>query len=154
MYNSLLTAHSLFRWLVLLSVIYSVIHNYRGYKKKRSFNKFDNQLIYITATIINIQLIMGVWLYIISPFVDAFFKDVSKGLHLREVRFFAMEHGLMMLIAVVIITVASIKAKRKKDNTAKFRTIYIWYSIALIIILTNIPWEFSPLVNRPSFRGL
>jgi hypothetical protein len=152
MYYALLTIHSLFRWLVLLSVVYSIIHSYRGYKSNRIFNKRDNLLRHSTATIAHVQMSLGLWLYFISPFVTQFFSDMSSGVHLREIRFFAMEHSLMMLVAVIVITIGSMKAKRQVNDTLKFKTIYVWYLIALIIILLNIPWEFSPLVNRPSLR--
>lgn len=153
MYYSLLKVHSLFRWLVLISLIYSVIHNYRGYKKKRPFNKRDHLLRATTATIVYVQISLGLWLYFISPFVSQFYHNMSKGIHLREVRFFAMEHSLMMLVSAIVMTLGSWKAKRQLSDTLKFKTVYVWYLIALIIILLNIPWEFSPLVNRPSFRS-
>ena len=77
---------------------------------------------------------------------------MSKGIQLREVRFFAMEHSLMMFVSIVIVTIGVVKVKHKKTSKQKHKTTLIWFIIALFIILLNIPWEFSPLLNRPSFR--
>ena len=60
--------------------------------------------------------------------------------------------GILALIAVIIITIGSMLAKRKINDRDKFKTMAIWYSIGLLVILANIPWPFSPLVSRPWFR--
>jgi hypothetical protein len=65
-----------------------------------------------------------------------------------------MEHSLMMLIAVITITIGSASAKRKTTDNEKFKTITLWFSIALLIILSSIPWPFVPFgANRPFFRA-
>ncbi|MDD2950909.1 MAG: hypothetical protein PHU29_08990, partial [Sulfuricurvum sp.] len=63
-------------------------------------------------------------------------------------------HSFTMLIAILLITVGSALAKRKTSDREKFKTIAIWFTIALLLILAAIPWEFSPLVSRPYFRGV
>jgi hypothetical protein len=65
-----------------------------------------------------------------------------------------MEHITMMVIAITVLTIGSAKAKRKPDDQQKFKTMAIWFTIALVIILTSIPWSFSPLIARPNFRPL
>jgi hypothetical protein len=116
------------------------------------FLKRDSFIRHTTATIAHIQLVFGIGLYLISPVVDCFLHNFSDAVHLREIRFFGMEHSLMMFIAVVIITIGSAKAKRKPTDKEKFKTVAIWFGIALFIILLNIPWKFSPLISRPYFR--
>jgi hypothetical protein len=64
-----------------------------------------------------------------------------------------MEHITMMLIGITMVTIGSSKARRKKTDEEKFKAIVIWYSIALIIIFTSIPWAFSPFTSRPYFRA-
>ncbi|HEY0244015.1 MAG TPA: hypothetical protein VGC01_00500 [Mucilaginibacter sp.] len=63
-----------------------------------------------------------------------------------------MEHIIMMLTAIIIITIGSAKAKRKPSAKEKFKTMAIWYTVALLIILSSVPWSFSPLISRPNFR--
>jgi hypothetical protein len=58
----------------------------------------------------------------------------------------------MMLIAVAVISIGSSSAKRKNTDQAKFKTIAIWFTIGLLIVLGSIPWPFSPLVSRPYWR--
>ena len=152
MYLNLLTIHSIFRWLVLLSLLFAIYRGFRGWLGEKSFTKFDNTVRHWTATIIHIQLMIGVWLYVISPIVRYFFSNFSEAIHIRDIRFFGMEHITMMLLAIVIISIGSAKAKRKPTDVEKFKTMAIWYTVGLVVILANIPWSFSPLISRPDFR--
>jgi len=154
MYQIVLTTHSYWRWLVLISLLFCITKSIIQLRRDNPYSNFDVLVRKVTISITHIQLILGFILYGISPFIKLFFNDISAGLHLREVRFFSIEHSLMMLVSIVLITIGAVKVKRKNNDSQKHKTILIWFSIALLIILLNIPWEFSPLVNRPSFRML
>ncbi|XZF15538.1 hypothetical protein ACTHGU_05335 [Chitinophagaceae bacterium MMS25-I14] len=153
MYSFLLAAHSLFRWLVLISLVYTLFRAFRGLATNKKFSAFDNMIRHTSATIAHIQLLLGITLYYISPVIRYFLSHYSEAVEDRPVRFFGMEHSTMMLTAVILITIGSFRAKRRPTDKQKFRTIAIWYSIALLIILINIPWPFSPFSARPWIRG-
>jgi len=153
MYLILLPLHSLIRWLVLLSLLFAIYRAYRGWLGKKAYTKFDERTRMITTTIAHIQLVIGLWLYFISPIVSYFLHNFKVAMHERVIRFFGMEHITMMLIALILITIGSAKAKRKTTDTEKFKTMAIWFSIGLLIILSSIPWSFSPLISRPLFRA-
>lgn len=152
MYSTLLSLHSLVRWFVLASLLFAIFCAYKGWLSKKQFSKFDNSVRHWTATIAHIQIVIGLLLYFVSPIIDYFLHNYNEAVHLREIRFFGMEHSLMMLTAIVIITIGSAKAKRKQTDTEKFKTMAIWFTIGLFIILTSIPWAFSPLASRPYYR--
>lgn len=152
MHQSLLICHSLVRWLVLVSLIYSIYSAYKGYYSKLSFTKKDNLVRHWTATIAHIQLIFGILVYVQSPILKYFWKNFKEGIENKDTAFFGLIHIILMLAAIVVITIGSALAKRKFSDASKFKTILIWFSIALIIIFIAIPWPFSPLANRPYFR--
>lgn len=152
MYQALLAFHSLFRWLVLISLLYAIYRAYKGWLSGRVFTAFDNAVRHTTATLAHIQLILGLWLYFISPIVKYFLHHFKDAVHERQFRFFGMEHSTMMLIAITLITIGSALAKRKKTGKEKFKVMAIWFTIALVIILSSVPWAFSPVVSRPYFR--
>jgi len=152
MYPILLAVHSVIRWLVLISLLYALYRAYRGWYTKALFTIYDIRARQIIATIAHIQLVVGIWLYLISPIVSYFRQHLKTAIHIREIRFFGMEHSTMMLLAIILITIGSGKAKRETTAIKKFKTMAIWFSIALLIIFASIPWAFSPLVSRPNFR--
>jgi hypothetical protein len=153
MYLTLLALHSLTRWLVLVSLLFAIFNSYRGWVFNKPWLRSDDIIRHTTATIAHVQLLLGAWLYFISPIVDYFLHNFSTAMHNRSIRFFGMEHITMMLIGITVLTIGSAKAKRKTTDREKFKTMAIWFTIALLIILSSIPWSFSPLISRPNFRG-
>jgi hypothetical protein len=152
MYSIIIALHSLIRWFVLASLLFAIFRAYRGWFAKKSFTRFDNSIRHWTATIAHIQLVLGLWLYFISPIIDYFLHHYKDAVHQKGIRFFGMEHSVMMIIAIIVITIGSAKAKRRQTDKEKFKTMAIWFSFALLIILISIPWPFSPFVSRPYFR--
>jgi hypothetical protein len=153
MYATLLPLHSMMRWLVLASLLFTLYRAYRGWLGKHPFIALDNRARHLTATIAHVQLILGLWLYFVSPLVEYFLEAPGAAMHIRPMRFFGIEHSSMMLSAIVLITVASARAKRRPTDAQKFKTLAIGYTIALLIILSSIPWPFSPFESRPYWRG-
>jgi uncharacterized Tic20 family protein len=153
MYQTLLILHSLFRWLVLTGLIYGIWIAWQGHRSHKVFSASDNTARHLTATIAHIQMLLGLYLYMISPIVKFNAGESGGGDLLSEPLFFRFVHIAMMVIAVVIITIGSAKAKRAETDRLKFKTMLIWFSIGLLIILIAIPWPFSPLAHRPFFRS-
>lgn len=153
MHQTLLTLHSVNRWLVLISLIYALWIAWKGLQSDQSFSGTDNTARHLTATIAHIQLLLGLYLYMISPVVKFNVGEVNGAGIVSEHFFFRIVHILLMVIAVVIITIGSAKAKRAERDRLKFKTMLIWFSIGLLIILIAIPWPFSPLAQRPFFRS-
>jgi hypothetical protein len=152
MYSGVLAFHSLLRWAVLVTMLLSIVMAFAGWFGKKPFGKSDAKLRTITSSVAHLQLLIGVWLYFISPAMAYFRENFKTAVHEKQLRFFGLEHNIMMVIAIVLLTIGSAASKRKKTDKGKFMTIAIWYTIALLIILSSIPWPFSPLVARPWFR--
>ena len=137
----MLHAHSGLRWLALIVIIYTIFNAYTGVKQARDFQKKDKMLGLMTLILFHTQLLIGLGLYFTSAkvsFTSGFMKD-------SLLRFFALEHPLMMLIAIALITVGYSKSKKANTDRTKFRKILIFYTIALILVLASIPWPFRDL---------
>ncbi len=154
MYATLLALHSLTRWLVLSTLLFAIFRGYRGWLGQKPYLRFDDRVRHITATIAHVQLLLGIWLYFISPIVAYFLHNFHTAVHDRAIRFFGMEHITMMLTGIILITIGSAKAKRQATDRQKFKTMAIWFTVALLVILSSVPWSFSPLISRPNFRPI
>lgn len=152
MYQTLTFLHSIVRWLVLFSLVYSIFRASKGYFQNLKFSGADNTIRHWTATIAHIQLVLGISLYSQSPIVKYFWKNFNEAKESFDIMFFGLIHMLLMLISITLITIGSAVSKRKLSHEEKFQTILMYYGIALIIILIAIPWPFSPLANRPYLR--
>lgn len=151
MYPNLLFLHSLVRWLVLASLLYAIFRAYKGYRFSLPFTQRDNAIRHWMATISHLQLMIGTVLYAQSPHIKYFFSS-SSPVESREPLFFAIIHLALMIVAIILITIGSALAKRKGSDLEKFRTMFYWFAIALLLIFLAIPWPFSPFAHRPYLR--
>lgn len=153
MYFLLLSVHSAFRWLVVVSVLYGIYRGFRGWFGQRLFTRTDNATRHITATICHIQLLIGYVLYCNSPLIQYFRFHYDEARKQFDLLFFGLIHVILMTIAIILITIGSSASKRMNSDRGKFKTMTIWFLLALLIMLSAIPWPFSPLANRPYFRS-
>lgn len=152
MYQTLTFYHSIFRWLVLASLLYALLRAYRGYLFNRAFSRTDNLVRHWTATIAHIQLVIGIVFYTQSPVIRYFWNHFSSAIREPDTVFFGLIHIALMLSAIVLITIGSALAKRRASDKERFRTMLTWFTWALVLILIAVPWPFSPLAARPYFR--
>lgn len=141
MYNGLLHAHSGLRWLVLFFIIWALIQAISGFLGKRDYTKADRISALLALNFCHIQFLVGLILYFISPKV-AFAEGMMKN---DVLRFFTMEHVLMMVIGIALISIGFRSAKKLEEAGAKHKKVMIFYSIGLLIILAGIPWPFRNL---------
>ena len=135
--TSLITQlHSGLRYLVLALLVYAVINAIIGMVSKRSFSSFDKQTALYTLILTHIQLLTGIVLYVISPKV----VFSSQIMSVDVLRFFTLEHPLLMVLSVTLITVGFASHKRAQSNE-KFKKIALFYGGALLLILVAIPWN-------------
>jgi len=151
MYYTLLVFHSAIRWFVLATLIYAIFTAYRGLYRKEAFTPKANAIRHWTATIAHLQLLIGMVVYGQSPVVLSQ-SFSSPDAIVNEQIFFRYIHISMMLLAIVLITIGSAKAKRMKEDRMKYQTMLRWFVAALVIIFVAIPWPFSPLAWRPYLR--
>ena len=152
MYSTLLTLHSIFRWLVLAALLLSIFVAWDGFVMSKRFTPFANKVRHWTATIVHLQLLLGILLYTQSPLIKFYFSDAPAVEGMPDPRFFSVIHSLLMLIAIIAVSMGSALAKRKQTDHAKYTTMLLWYAIGLVLILIAIPWPFSPLAQRPLLR--
>lgn len=137
MYNGLLHAHSGLRWVALLLLLVAIINALIS-KGKNSYEKKDKMINLFAMILLHTQLLIGLVLYFISGKVN-----FSKGwMKIDSFRFFGLEHFLLMVIGIVLITIGRKKAEAQTVPNAKHSKILVWYTLGLIIILAGIPWPF------------
>jgi len=114
---------------------------------KRAFAPADNKISLFNMIAAHTQLLVAILLYFVSPFV----KFNSDTMTNPEMRFFTMEHSVMMLIAIVLITMGRIMSKKAPTDAGKFKRLFWFNLIALLVIFAAIPWPCMGMVHRPWF---
>lgn len=153
MYEFLLFLHSWLRWAVVGLGIYSLFANYSGWQSQRKFKPSDKRLNTIFMSTLHLQLVIGLILYFgVSPMMQEIMADFKGSMKIKETRFWGMEHMMGMIVGIIIAQVGSIKSKKQNNDTSKFRTAFIYFLIALLVMMLMIPFGIWN-VNRPLFRG-
>jgi peptidoglycan/LPS O-acetylase OafA/YrhL len=134
MYEGLLLTHSLLRYFILLALVIVIGMALRGLITKKPYGKWDNMLGLYLFIFTHMQLLIGVILYFISPFVN-FGPDTMSN---KTTRYWSVEHITAMLIGVVLITLARTTAKRMTSDGAKHQRLVIFNTLALVIIVGTI----------------
>ena len=142
MYTGFLHLHDTLRWLVLLSLVITLVKYAAGWLGSQRWQKSDNLLGIVFTSLMDLQLLTGLVLYFfLSPVTKLAMSDFGAAMKNADLRFYAVEHFAMMLIAVVLVHIGRAKSKKAKTDSAKFKTATIFFLIALVVILAAIPWN-------------
>lgn len=141
MYQTVLDLHSYWAFGVLGLLLIAAINAFAGLASKRVFTPRDRQLSMIALIFAHVQFVIGIILVIVNPQLEiakvAGMGGVMKDPHLRLI---FVEHPLINIIAIALITIGWSKHKRTADNATKFKNIGYMYAIALVLLLSRIPW--------------
>lgn len=139
MYTGLQHLHSGIAYLALAALVLVIIYALIGSLSGREFTEKDRKIAMIAFIFSHVQLLVGLILYFVSP---VGFSLLTSGGAMSDsaARLTALEHPLINILAIVIISVGYIRAKKISLSRGKFRSIYMMYAIGLVLILSRIPW--------------
>lgn len=143
MYTGVLHLHSFWAYLVLGVLLITVINSIAGLAEKKEFVAKDFRLALFSLIVTHIQLLVGLILWFVSPLGLKAISTAGMGevMGNSAIRLNVVEHPLMMIIAVILITIGYSKHKKKLESSAKFKTIVIFYILTLVVILSRLPWD-------------
>lgn len=142
MYTGFLHLHDTLRWLLLLSLVTTLVKYLIGWLGNQPWKKTDNLMGIIFTSLMDLQLLVGLVLYFfLSPITKFAFSDFGAAMKDTELRFYAVEHFLMMLIAVVLVHIGRAKSKKAATDAGKFKIATLFYGLALVVMLVAIPWS-------------
>lgn len=142
MYTGLLHLHNSLRWLILLVALVTLLKYFMGWFSQKSWKKSDNILGIIFVSIMDLQFLVGVVLYFfLSPVTQAALQNFGAAMKNPELRFYAVEHSLMMLVALALVHIGRSKSKKTLNPRRKFGISLVFFGIAYLIILAAIPWS-------------
>ncbi|WP_309642220.1 hypothetical protein [Flavobacterium sp.] len=137
MYEIIQKAHSGWAYLVLITLIIAVVNSLIGRNSQKEFSPQDRKIALFGLIATHLQLVFGFIIYFVSPLGMASFGQMSD----KALRLTSLEHPLINIIAITLITIGWSKHKRAADSQAKFKSIALFYGLGLVLILSRIPWS-------------
>lgn len=129
--------HSGWAYLVLLLLLVAVVNAIIGLTSKKEFTAKDRKIGLFALIATHIQFLVGLILYFVSPLGKAAFGQMSNA----ALRLTSLEHPLVNLIAITLITIGWSKHKKLVNSQDKFKKFAIFYGLGLLLILSRLPWS-------------
>ncbi|GIV37879.1 MAG: hypothetical protein KatS3mg032_2258 [Cyclobacteriaceae bacterium] len=147
MYTGLLHTHSLLRYFVLLMLVIVVAGSLLKWASNKPYGRLDDKASLYLLIFTHLQLLAGLILYIVSPFVQFNSGTMSE----KMTRYWTIEHITLMLLAIALITVARIRTKKAPDDRTRHLRTWMLNGIALLIVLISIKMSGRGIIHPGLF---
>ena len=157
MYEGILGLHSILRWGLIIFLIINIIRV--NVEAGEHFDKIDRKWSLRLLITTHLNLLAAIYLYFFGRngirILDVQKYSMKDVMHTSWLRFWIIEHPIMMLISIIMITISHSFSKKDMEPLKKHKIMSILYILALVIILAAVPWPFRiDGIGRPVFRAL
>jgi uncharacterized membrane protein len=145
MYTTLFGLHSGLRYIVLLLLALALVLAVIGLFAKKPYSEMNRKVNLFAMISTHTQFLVGLILYFFSPMVN--YSNMAEAMKEATQRYWTVEHSVMMLFAIVLITVGHSRSKKAKDAVNKHRAIALYYGLAVLVILVAIYQSGRPILG-------
>ena len=149
MYPYVLGLHNIVRWIVLIAGVWSVVLVWRGWLQRRQWTDAEARATRAFLGALDLQFLLGLLLFaVFRPLTRQGFRDMGAAMSDAPVRYFLLEHPLIMLVAIASAHIGAVQVRRATSDPERFQRASILYGLSLAAVAGFIPWA-RPLL--PSF---
>lgn len=139
MHQLINTIHSYNRYLILAALVLVLYRSWTGWQAKKAFGKTDNTASLVLLTLAHLQLLLGLIQYFVtSTIVQSAMADMGAAMKDSWLRYFAVEHILMMILGVACIQIGRTLSKKATDDNTKHKKLAIWTTVATLLIVAGL----------------
>lgn len=146
-----LSLHSFVRWMVLITGAIVFLQGMVGVLAGGEIGSLGKRLQLAFMINFDVQLLIGILLWVLSPTVSQARADMGEAMKDSELRYFAVEHGMVMVVALAVVHIGRVAAKRATEPRAQHLRTALYAGLALLLICMRTPWPFTE-VARPWLR--
>ncbi|MFN4080326.1 MAG: hypothetical protein ACK4NS_05455 [Saprospiraceae bacterium] len=135
----LASVHSWNRYLLLAALIFVLYRAYSGWLGRRDYTRTDNAASASLLGLTHLQLLLGLTLYFgTSAYTRQAFANMGAAMKDSALRYYAVEHITVMLLAVAMIQLGRTLSKKSVAHNDKFRKLAIYTSVGLGLIILSL----------------
>ena len=150
MYTTVLLIHSWLRWIALIAAVGATFAAVRG--QVAGGRSLADRWGLAAMMALDIQMLLGLLLYlVISPNMQEIRSHFGEAMKNPQLRFWAVEHVAAMFVAVVLVHVGRVLARKAATPAAKRTRLIICFGLATVLMMLGTPWPGMP-AGRPLFR--
>ncbi|MCS6802822.1 MAG: hypothetical protein RMM58_00160 [Chloroflexota bacterium] len=138
MFDALVALHNVLRWVVVAAAVIALVNAFAGWFGNRPWTARDRRLGAFFAISMDVQVALGLilWVRFVLTLPGGFEAAMGEG----ALRFFALEHLVGMIVALVLIHAGQILGRRAASDRGQFRLNALFFLVATLVILAAIPW--------------
>ncbi len=140
MYSIIQPIHSYLAFAALFLLGFATINGILGSSSQKAFEAKDANINKFALIATHTMFLLGLILLFVSPVAQSAFADMKAAMKDSDVRKAVVEHPFVNIIAVILVTIGNARVKRAVGNGRKFKQTAIFFGIALLLILSRIPW--------------
>lgn len=144
--------HSVLRYVIILAAIIVCVQSLVGMLQKGAFKKSNKTGILLLQIFCDLQLLFGLFLYYTSGFLYTDKKGID--MHNHYSRFYLVEHPVSMIIAIILVHIGYKVAKKNIDDNKKFKRLFWYVFVALVIFMAQTPWQGKLDIGKPNIPQL
>jgi hypothetical protein len=133
--------HGLIAYLFLISTVTFVIFSLISFLKKSDFRKTNMTLVKLAFISSHLQLALGLLLWWSQGYLSQLSQDTKSVMGDKALRILAVEHPVTNILAIALITIGFISIKKSALDQTKHLKGIIYFGIALLLILSRIPYH-------------
>ena len=141
MYIYFKTVHSYWAFFVIFILGAVIFNAFIGRYTGKEFSTKDLRISLFGLIFSHIQLLIGLILYFVSPWFDQWSEIGIGVMKDTQTRLYLVEHPLINILAIFLITMGWSMHKRQSESSKKFLRIILFYSLGLLLLLSRIPWS-------------
>ncbi len=135
---------------MLAGVVLVIIQSARGMRANAPYSQRDGRLSLFTVIVTDLQLVLGLALYtVLSPLTtQGIFPHFAPAMKDRVLRFWAVEHLVTMMLAIIAIHVVRVVVKKADNSALKHKRTFYGFALVLLLLWAGMPWPWKPY-GRP-----
>lgn len=146
--------HSWNRYLILIALVLVLFRSISGWLGRKPFVKADGTASLILMILSDVQLLVGLILYAAySGYTTPYLSNMGAAMHEPWARYFTVEHGLSMIIAIALIHIGRSMSKKATDPVEQHRKLAIYTGIAALVIIGTLAMKGLLLGTLASAMG-
>jgi hypothetical protein len=149
MYTFVLLLHSWVRWAAIALGIAATV---AAFNSRPADQTGAERWGLFLMMVLDIQMLLGLLLYLaLSPLTAMAMQNFGGAMRDPSLRFWAVEHVVMMLFAVVIVHVGRVLARTARTPESRRIRLLVCLGLATAAMLIATPWP-GTANGRPLFR--
>jgi len=139
MYSAILISHIVISILLIILSIYIVMRSLFGVLGRVNFSLFyDINIPIIAVILLYLELILGFLLYAIYINKLEVLINQENANAYFSARFWAVEHAILMLFAIIFGHLGLVYAKNLEDDGKKFKKNLLYFGLSFVLIFISI----------------